>query len=62
VHTGFCWGYLKEGDRLGDPGLYGRVILKYIFNKWDGGMDWIELAKNSDRRDLVSAVMNLRVP
>jgi hypothetical protein len=29
---------------------------------WDG-MDWIDLAKDRDRwRDLVNAVMNLRVP
>jgi hypothetical protein len=28
---------------LGDPGVDGRIILKWIFKKWDGGMDWIEL-------------------
>jgi len=30
---------------LEDPGADGRIILKWIFRKWDvGGMDWIELA------------------
>jgi hypothetical protein len=27
-----------------DPSLNGRIILKCILNKWDGGMDWIDLA------------------
>ena len=39
------------------------VILKCIFKKWDGNMDWIALAQVSDRwRALVSAVMNLWFP
>ena len=51
------------GDRLGDPGVDGKIILRWIFSKWDvGGMDWIQLAQDRDRwRALVNAVMNIRV-
>jgi hypothetical protein len=54
----------SEGKRhLGDPGVDGRIILRWISRKWDGGMDWIELAQDGDRwRALVNAVMYLRVP
>jgi hypothetical protein len=37
VHTGFWWGDVREGDHLEDPGLDGRMILKWMFRKWDGG-------------------------
>jgi hypothetical protein len=36
-HKGFWWGNLKERDHLENPGIDGRVILKWIFRKWDGG-------------------------
>jgi len=64
VYTGFWWGNLWERDHLGDLGIDGRIILRWIFRKWGVGcMDWIELAQDRDRwRALVNAVMNLRVP
>jgi len=40
VCTGFWWGNLKERDRLGDPGVGGRIILRLIFRKRDVGV-WI---------------------
>jgi hypothetical protein len=59
----FWCGDLREGDHLGDPGVDGRIILKWISKKWDGGVNWIDPAQDRDRwRAVVSAVINLRVP
>jgi hypothetical protein len=38
VYTGFWWGNLRKRDHLGDPGLDGRIILRWIFRKWDVGV------------------------
>jgi hypothetical protein len=46
VHTEFWWGDLSEGDHLGDPDVDGRIILKWIFKKWDGawtGLSWLRI-------------------
>jgi hypothetical protein len=37
VHTEFWWGNLKERDHMGDSGVDGRIILRWIFGKQDGG-------------------------
>jgi len=40
------WG---ERDKVGDPGIDGRIILIRILRKWDvGGVDWIELSQDRD--------------
>jgi hypothetical protein len=49
IHTEFLWGDLMESDNLGYPGVNGRLRLNWVFKKWDGGMDWIELAQDRDR-------------
>jgi len=31
------WENLREGDHLEDPGVGVRIILRWIFRKWDRG-------------------------
>jgi hypothetical protein len=38
AYTGFWWGNLRERDHFGDPDVDGRIILKWIFRKWDVGV------------------------
>jgi hypothetical protein len=35
---GFWWGNLRERDNWGDPGVDGRIILRWIFKKWYVGL------------------------
>jgi hypothetical protein len=52
-------GNLRERDHWGDPDVDGRIILRWIFRKWEGVVG----TGSRDRwRALVGMVRNLRVP
>jgi len=38
VYTAFWWENLREGDHLEDPGVDGKITLRWIFRKWDVGV------------------------
>jgi hypothetical protein len=40
VYTGVLRGNLKEKDHLEDASADGRIILRWIFRKWDWGGPW----------------------
>jgi hypothetical protein len=41
--TRFWWGNLRERDHKGDPGVDGRITLRWIFKKLDVGL-WTGLS------------------
>jgi hypothetical protein len=46
-----------------DQGVDRKIILRWIFKKWDRGMDWINLAKDREKwRAVVNAIMKLWIP
>jgi hypothetical protein len=49
VHTGLWWGNLREEDHLKDSSVEGRIILQWVFEKWDGGVDWTDLVQDRYR-------------
>jgi len=42
------WGNLRKRVYLEDVGMDERIILNWIFKKWDGSMDWIDLTQDRD--------------
>jgi hypothetical protein len=57
AYRGFV-GKSGRKNHLENLGIDGRVKFQWIFRKWDGGKDWIDLAQNMYRwRALVNAFL-----
>jgi hypothetical protein len=58
MHIGFWWESQKERDHYEDEDVGRRIILKWILELYDGGMDWIGEVQDRDQwRTLVNTVM-----
>jgi hypothetical protein len=52
VCTRFSLGYLMERAHFENPGVDGWIILKTIFEKWDGawnGLIWLRIGTGGGR-------------
>jgi len=38
MHTGFRWGNFWKTGLLENPRINGRIILRWVFRKWDVGV------------------------
>jgi hypothetical protein len=51
IYTGFWWGNLREKAHLDDPGVDGRIILRWLYWKWVGaawtGLIWLRIGTGS---------------
>jgi hypothetical protein len=50
---GFLWGNRRERDHWGDPDVGGRIILGWIFMKWDvrvwTGLGWLRIETGGEQ-------------
>jgi hypothetical protein len=53
VLTMCWWGNQREGDYWGDLDVGGRIILRWIFRKWEGvvgtGWSWLRIGTGGGR-------------
>jgi hypothetical protein len=60
--TRFWWESPRNRAHSEDQGLGGRIVSEWILGRLAGGFEWTRLAQDRDWwRDVVNAVMNLRV-
>ena len=46
MHSEFLGGDMREGDHLEDQDIDGKIVLKWIFKKWEGawaGLIWLRI-------------------
>jgi hypothetical protein len=47
VYAGFWWENVRERDHFEDPGVDARIILRWIFRKWEvrvwTGWSWLRI-------------------
>ena len=59
IYIPCMWGNLRERDHLENPDVDGRIIFKWLLEKWGGGTDWIDVVQDGDKWwAFVNAVMS----
>jgi hypothetical protein len=52
VYRGLWWGNLREKNHLEDPGIDERIILRWIFRKWNcgawTGLIWLRIGTRGE--------------